>query len=122
MKNWVSWVVGFFFACFLIIIILVSLFLYWHKVMIKQPSVTYDCDDAALAIVKECEAHNLGYQIVVGNLDMENEKPYEVNHVWVIVEGVAVDWGYPCFDKQHYEGYIISKEELLQEVEGDRLS
>jgi hypothetical protein len=55
---------------------------------------------------------------------MDAEAYMESNHVWLLVKSgdgdIAFDWGTPRFDRQHYEGYIISLDTLLEAVAQDR--
>jgi hypothetical protein len=91
---------------------------------IPAPSAIYDCDDSALAMYRHFQGLGIESTPIIGNLTMNGESYAESNHVWLLVESgdkeVAYDWGTPRFDRQHYEGYIISLEHLLQAVEDDR--
>lgn len=89
-----------------------------------SPSPAFDCDDGALLMLDRLS--NLGIKAIpmVGDLETTGEKYQEIKHVWLLVEiggiNVAFDWGTPWLDKQHYEGYPITYEQLLQFVEQDR--
>jgi hypothetical protein len=101
---------------------------------VPRPSATWDCDDDALYMFDyfrktwcASEGRKISIVAVIGNLDIENEDvlKFESDHVWVILSmdgeyWIAYDWGEPCFDSQHYEGCIITYEELLQAVEWDK--
>lgn len=91
---------------------------------VGKPSATYDCDDAALDMVKQCEEEDFEYIIIVGNPKVKNVSCLKCTHVWILVviddESYAYDWGHYKYDKQHYEGFTITKEELLKAVELDK--
>lgn len=59
----------------------------------------------------------------IGNLKITGEKFGESDHVWIMVNvlgwKVPFDWGSQRIDKQHFEGYSITYEQLLQLVEQD---
>ena len=90
---------------------------------LPQPSVAFDCDDGTLLMYDRLS--NLGIQVTpfVGNLLTTGEKYSEIDHIWILVEiggmTIAFDWGTPRLDKQHYEGYPISYQELVEFVEQD---
>ena len=111
------------------------------------PSSTWDCDDDALYMYNQLkEARNWSAIMpVIGNLEISGESflDLEYNHVWIMVNEVvpyvksgsdpvsindlgichvwvAYDWGEPCFDLQHYEGAIITPNELIEAVEYDK--
>ena len=68
---------------------------------------------------------SLGIQAtpIVGNLDLADEEYMECNHIWLLVpsgdKNIAYDWGEPCFDGQHYEGYTVSLDYLMHAVAED---
>lgn len=86
-----------------------------------------DCDDMAyftwLALEK------LGYECygVYGNLELDNETFIDSSHVWIVadIEGILYyyEHGIPFLLNewriQHNEGYLISKEFLLQAMMAD---
>jgi len=84
---------------------------------------TFDCDDSALAMYNYF--HGLGIEAtpIIGNLKMDGEAYMDSNHVWLMVRSggweIAYDWGTPRLDRQHYEGYEISLEQLLAAVAQD---
>ena len=90
---------------------------------VSQPSPTYDCDDAALAMYQLFKQLGLEATPVVGNLEMNGETYLQSNHVWLLVGSgenkIAFDWGTPRLDRQHYEGYTISLDYLLYVVQQD---
>jgi hypothetical protein len=61
---------------------------------------------------------------IVGNLEMANEAYEQCDHVWLLVKSgekeIAYDWGVPRLDRQHYEGFTISLDYLLEAVAEDR--
>lgn len=83
----------------------------------------YDCDDATLTMVEWAESKGYSYKIIAGSPEVIDETFDQFSHVWILIEmqgkWIAYDWGDPYSDKQHYEGYIISKAELLKAVEAD---
>ncbi len=90
---------------------------------VKAPSATYDCDDATLDMYQDFESRGIQATPIVGNLNTDNETFDECDHVWLLVQSgdkeIAYDWGLPRFDKQHYEGYVVSVDYLLQAVAAD---
>ncbi len=91
---------------------------------LPHPSAAFDCDDGTLFMYDRLS--NLGIQATpfVGNLLTTGEKYSEINHIWILVEiggiTIAFDWGTPWFDKQHYEGYPINYQELVEFVKQDQ--
>lgn len=93
---------------------------------------TWDCDDLALFtynfLIDDYGFNEEDVRILLGNLHIEGEEISECNHVWIICYGrtneggpywMAFDWGGLYCDEQHYEGWPITYEELLQAVEYD---
>jgi len=114
---------------------------------VPPPSSTWDCDDDALYMYNQLKEAGWKTVIpVIGNLELSGESylDLEYDHVWIMVRDVlpyeysvsdpkqsipasgvcyiwvAYDWGEPCFDLQHYEGAIITPNELLKAVEYDK--
>jgi len=91
---------------------------------VREPSPSYDCDDATLDMYRQFQSAGIEATPIVGNLDLENESYEQSNHVWLLVKSgdkeIAYDWGTPRFDRQHYEGYTISLDCLLAAVQADR--
>jgi hypothetical protein len=91
---------------------------------VSEPSPAYDCDDATLDMYRYFQDLGIEATPIVGNLDIENEDYDQCNHVWLLVKSgdreIAYDWGIPRFDRQHYEGYTISLDNLLYAVNEDR--
>lgn len=85
---------------------------------VPGPSPTFDCDDSTLYMYNHFTELGCEVQVIAGNLDMTGESFEETDHVWLLVRvgdgWQAYDWGYPCFDDQHYEGYAVSYEQLLE--------
>jgi hypothetical protein len=94
------------------------------SIPIPPYSDTYDCDDAALAMYNYFQDRGIEATPFIGNLKMDGEAYADSNHVWVLVRSggreIAYDWGTPRLDRQHYEGYEISLEQLLAAVAQDR--
>ena len=83
-----------------------------------------DCDDIALATLIALE--KAGYECfgVMGDLEMDGESPEECNHAWVVAEIDGGDYYYENgeghkLDKQHAEGYRLTKQELASAVMQD---
>jgi len=95
-----------------------------NSIALPESSDTFDCDDSALAMYTYF--HGLGIEAtpIIGNLKMDGEAYMDSNHVWLMVRSggweIAYDWGTPRLDRQHYEGYEISLEQLLAAVAQDR--
>jgi hypothetical protein len=91
---------------------------------LPHSSSTFDCDDEALAMYQHFQSLGIESTPIIGNLKMDGEAYMESNHVWLLVKSgdreIAYDWGTPRFDRQHYEGYIISLDFLLSAVEQDK--
>ena len=88
-----------------------------------QPSPSFDCDDAALAMYRHFQNMGIESVPIIGNLDLKGEEFEESNHVWLLVDSggrqIAYDWGSPRFDSQHYEGYTVSLDFVLSAVAED---
>lgn len=83
----------------------------------------FDCDDKTLYMYHHFK--RLGFEVkpIAGNLELENEKYEDCNHVWLLVKmgetWTAYDWGEPQFDDQHYFGHLITYEILIEAVKAD---
>ena len=90
---------------------------------LPAPSAAFDCDDGTLEMYRHFQRLGVEADPIVGNLGMDGEEYMECDHVWLMVrsgdKGIAYDWGEPQFDAQHYEGYIISLDDLLYAVAED---
>ncbi len=88
------------------------------------PSPDFDCDDGTLDMYRHFESLGIESKPIVGNLDVAGEEYLECDHVWLLVKSgdkeIAYDWGVPRFDRQHYEGYIISLDYLKYAVAEDK--
>lgn len=88
-----------------------------------EASDTFDCKNSALFMYEYFTEKGYECLIITGNLELKNEDIFDCPHMWVLVKkpgedaALAFDWGYPCVDTQHYEGYPISYEELKDAVE-----
>ena len=91
---------------------------------VKAPSSSYDCDDDTLDMYRDFQRRGIEATPIIGNLNENNETFDECDHVWLLVRSgnkeIAYDWGLPRFDKQHYEGYTVSLDYLLQAVAADQ--
>lgn len=86
-------------------------------------SSDFDCDDGALLMTDRLQSVGIKAVPILGNLEMTGEKYLQSDHVWVIAEvagrQVALDRGVLRLDRQHYEGFLISREQLLRFVAQD---
>ena len=91
--------------------------------MLPLPSAAFDCDDDTLMMYRHFRHLGIESVPMVGNLEMDGEAFEESDHVWLMVKAgptnIAYDWGVPRFDPQHYEGYPISLDYLLNAVAED---
>ena len=94
-----------------------------NLIAVSASSDTFDCDDSALAMYNYFHALGIEATPFIGNLKMDGEAYADSNHVWLLVRSggweIAYDWGTPRLDRQHYEGYEISLEQLLAAVAQD---
>ena len=92
--------------------------------VLPESSAAFDCDDGTLAMYQHFESLGIEATPIIGNLKTTGEAYMDSNHVWLLVKSgdkeIAYDWGTPRFDRQHYEGYTISLDYLLQAVEEDK--
>ena len=88
------------------------------------PSDTFDCDDSTMFTIHRLALLGIEGRPLLGNLNVEGELYWQSDHIWVVVEvfgrWVALDWGSVRFDAQHYQGYVVSHEDLVAFVEQDR--
>jgi hypothetical protein len=86
-------------------------------------SAVFDCDDASLFMYQRMS--NLGIKAVpiIGNLETTGETFTQSTHIWLMVNfggiNVALDWGSPWLDRQHYEGYMVTYNQMAQFVQQD---
>jgi hypothetical protein len=89
------------------------------------PHPGFDCDDGALLMLRRLSDIGISSTAWIGNLKQTGEAFGDSNHVWIIANilgwKVPFDWGSEHFDKQHYEGYAITYDQLLQLVEQDKV-
>ena len=80
-------------------------------------SATFDCDDATLLMMERFEEMGITSMPVLGNLKASGEQYGECDHVWLLADILgkqrAFDRGVYYPYGQHYEGYLLSKEQLL---------
>ncbi len=110
-------------AVFVLAVCLFPVFTKHMVFRLPSQSALYDCDDAVLATLTKLDALGVSAFPVVGNLGETGEARSEIDHAWVIAEiagmQIAFDWGEPWLDRQHYEGYPITRGQLLEYVEFD---
>ena len=84
----------------------------------------FDCDDGALLMMERFKSIGITSTPVLGNLKKTGEQYLEIDHVWLLADiagiKVAFDWGAPCPDNQHYEGFPITREQLLFFIDQDK--
>lgn len=109
-----------------IVVVMVAAPLLLSALFIDLPGTTagFDCDDSVLASYLRLESLGIRAIPVVGSLGSTGESYSDSNHVWLWVQvaglTVAVDWGTPWFDWQHYEGHAVDYPQLLHFVAQDR--
>jgi len=90
---------------------------------IPEPSASFDCDDCTLLMLEHFQEIGVDSTPIIGNLKMTGEDYIESNHVWLLVKSgdmeIAYDWGTPRFDRQHYEGYVITLDQLQSAIAQD---
>ncbi len=90
---------------------------------VPAPSAAFDCDDSTLAMYRHFQSLGITAQPIIGNLGEDGETFSESDHVWLLVSvmgrEIAYDWGLPKFDRQHYEGFPITLDDLLTAVAAD---
>jgi hypothetical protein len=91
---------------------------------VPPPSPSFDCDDSTLMMFRHFQSLGIEATPIIGNLKMTGEAYMQSDHAWLLVKSgdleIAYDWGTPRFDKQHYEGYTITLDQLLSAVEHDK--
>lgn len=87
-------------------------------------SASFDCDDGTLLMMERFQGVGITATPILGNLKMTDEKYLESDHIWLLADiagrQVAFDRGVFCPDRQHYEGFHLNKQQLLEFVEQDR--
>lgn len=86
-------------------------------------SPNFDCDDSTLLMYNRLSSVGIESVAIAGNLKTSNEKYEDIDHVWLLARiggwQIAFDWGVPEFDRQHYEGFTVTREKLVEWVEYD---
>ena len=90
-----------------------------------EPSEDFDCDDGTLVVLDKLTRLGVSAKAVAGNLGMEGEEFWQIDHVWVIVNlplhlELALDWGSPKLDRRYYEYLPITRQQLVEFVEQDQ--
>ncbi|MDD4859636.1 MAG: hypothetical protein PHR56_05460 [Dehalococcoidales bacterium] len=90
---------------------------------LPEPSASYDCDDATLSMYQRLARLGIKATPILGDLKATGETYGQTTHVWLLVKlgsvSVAFDWGTPWLDRQHYEGYQITLDQLVEFVHQD---
>jgi hypothetical protein len=96
-----------------------------RAVFFRMPeySASFDCDDGALLMMERLQGIGITAAPVLGNLKLSGEQYLESDHVWVVIEiagrWLALDRGVIYTDRQHYEGFLINRQQLLEFVAQD---
>ncbi|MBA7502829.1 hypothetical protein ES706_01426 [subsurface metagenome] len=95
------------------------------KEQYNMMTAAFDCDDATLNTYHYFTDKGYPCKIYAGNLELENERFDQCNHVWLLVDVnkdgqyVAYDWGQPQYDAQHYFGYEQTYKQLVKAMKAD---
>ena len=112
-------------APILVAVLLSPLILQYLFFRMPSPSPDFDCDDGTLLMFTRLSRLGISATPLLGNLKKTGEVVMESDHVWVTATifglNIAFDWGSQRFDSQHYEGYPITYEQLLELVEQDKV-
>ena len=90
-----------------------------RMVFFRMPaySATFDCDDGTLLMMERFESIGITSTPILGNLKTTDEQYGDCDHVWLLADifgtQMAFDRGVFYPDGQHYEGYLLSEEQLL---------
>ena len=83
----------------------------------------FDCDDGTLFMIERLQSMGITSVPVLGNLNKSGEAYLDSDHVWVMADiagrQIAFDKGVFYLDRQHYEGFKISDQMLLDFVVQD---
>lgn len=111
-------------AVMLILVLLSPAFFQYFFFRMPAPSDEFDCDDGVLLMLDRFTRLGIAATPVLGNLKKTGEAYMESNHVWLLVETgrilIPFDWGSQRLSGQYYEGYSLTRAELLFFVEQDR--
>lgn len=111
-------------AAMLILILLSPAFFQYFFFRMPGPSDEFDCDDGVLLMLDRLARFGISATPVLGNLKKTGEAYLESNHVWLLAEAghllIPFDWGSQRLSGQYYEGYSLTRAELLFFVEQDR--
>ena len=111
-------------AVILILIFLSPLFFQYFFFSMPGKSTDFDCDDSALLMLDRFSRLGISATPVLGNLKKNGEAYLESDHVWLLVEVgrwlIPFDWGTQRLSSQYYEGYSLTRSQLLFFVEQDR--
>ncbi|MDP3879864.1 MAG: hypothetical protein Q8Q07_06130 [Dehalococcoidales bacterium] len=129
-QRWLSrcnlYLLAAFIAFALILLALSPLMIQKLFFVMPRPSPEFDCDDSALLMMERLSSLGIRSTPILGNLKMTGESYQETDHIWLLVEiaglRIPFDWGQPHFDRQHYEGFTQTYQQLLAFVEQDKIS
>jgi len=111
-------------AVILILIFLSPAFFQYFFFQMPGGSSGFDCDDSTLLMLDRLTALGISATPVLGNLKKTGESYLESNHVWLLVQVghllIPFDWGTQRLGGQYYEGYSLTRSQLLFFVEQDR--
>lgn len=111
----------------LCLILVAAIFPVFVKILflgMPDQSTTFDCDDSVLFMYNRLSELNIKAVPFVGDLDKAGEKYNDITHIWLLVNiagiNIPLDWGTPLLDSQHFEGYPVTYEQLIEFVNQDR--
>ena len=86
-------------------------------------SAAFDCDDATLLMMERLQGIGITGTPMLGNLKVSGELYQESDHIWLLADiagsRLAFDRGVFYIDRQHYEGFPLSKQQLLEFIAQD---
>lgn len=113
-------------AILLILILLSPSFFQYFFFRMPGQSPDFDCDDSVLLMLDRFSRFGVTATPVLGNLKTTGEAYLESDHVWLLVEVgrllIPFDWGSQRLNSQYYEGFSLTRSQLLFFVEQDRES
>jgi hypothetical protein len=88
-------------------------------------SSTFRCPEDTLLMVDRLNSIGIKATPVIGNLDLKGEEYSQCDHLWVLADisglQIPLDWGYICPDRQHYEGFTVTRLQLTEFVARDSI-
>ncbi len=110
-------------AIFLLVVVLSPVLIHDILFRMPAPSGQFDCDDGTLLMLDRLASLGISATPMLGKLTATGETYLESDHVWVLAKigpfRIPFDWGKVRSGKQYYEGYPITREQLLTFVAQD---